>query len=617
MKFCYTICIAGLMAALPQLGVAQQVVYPQGGTVQLLGEFTFTEVTNSFDPNVLNITEAPKPTTLFGERKQLVDRMRQERVRTPRSPFTRKAGGAINPTVSFVTMGQGATGTPNDNDMAVSDSGLIVSVLNSNMRVLSPTGQILKNFTLRGLGKIPGMADNTFDPRVVYDPVSDRFIIVFLSGRDETSRTFLCFSKTNDPTKEWFAYSLPGSNIFVADTWTDYPIISITEEDLFITLNIVRNNTDWRVGFYESMIWQVGKKEGYIGDTAIKYNKWNNIKWGAGPLRSICPAQGGMKPGGPNAYFLSVRPTDLQNDSMFLTEISNTLSSGMAVLTVKMLKTSRAYGFPPNAPQPNGQWLSTNDGRVLTAMVQNGVIQFAGNTVDTNFYTASVFHGHFKVTDNTATLNIISSDTVDYGFPDIAYAGNGEPWDNSAILTFSRVSKVTPSGTSVMYIDRNFNYSDEVIVRNGIGPVNVLTDTLERWGDYTGIQRKYNENRTFWLCGSIGFSGAHGTVVAKVTNTDPALSVPMVEETITETKIFPNPAVELVSIEFELAQKATLTFNLYDINGKLVSKLTEEKVKAGVNKFTFNTLPLPAGVYILAIEQGNQRLKNEKIIVSH
>lgn len=590
-----------------------QDIKPVTGTVKLLGTFTFDEVQNSFDPTVLNL-EAPKPGSETGNRKAILDEKRKNRQLRPQ-PIQRKAGSP-SPTVDFVTLGNTATGTPNDNDLAVSDSGLIISVLNTGLRIINESGTIIKNNTLKILGKIGGVQNNTFDPRVVYDPIADRFIVVFMNGStSQNSATIVCFSKTNDPTKEWNAYSLPGANLFRDSTWSDYPIISISEEDLFITLNMVLDNKGFRDGFTESMVWQVRKKEGYDGDTALKFNRWNGFKTGNRNIWSICPAQGGLKPSGPKSYFLSVRPTDFQNDTIFLHEISNTVSSNAATLSTKVVIANRKYGLPPNPEQPNGEKLSTNDGRVLTAMVQNDVIQFAGNCVDTNNYAAGIFHGHFKVTDNTATLNIISSDTVDYGYPDIAYAGTGGGWDNSAMLTFSRVSKNAPAGTVVMYIDRNFVYSDVITVRNGTGSVSLLADSLERWGDYTGIQRKYNEPRSFWLSGSLGVFPQQGCVIAKIGNPDPALSVRQPTQEL-DAKIYPNPAIELFTVEFNLPQAAYLSFSLYDMSGRLVSKLVEDKVKPGNNRFTFNTLPLAEGVYYLGIMQGNKVLKYEKVIIS-
>ena len=63
-----------------------------------------------------------------------------------------------------------------------------------------------------------------------------------------------CFSSTNDPLDDWNIYMLVGDAL---DTnhWTDYPTISITDDDLFITGNLLLHNVSWQEGFYQSLIW--------------------------------------------------------------------------------------------------------------------------------------------------------------------------------------------------------------------------------------------------------------------------------------------------------------------------------------------------------------------------
>jgi hypothetical protein len=49
-----------------------------------------------------------------------------------------------------------------------------------------------------------------YDPRVIYDPKRDRFIIVFLNGfTDQTSFIYVAFSESNDPLGNWHLYTLP------------------------------------------------------------------------------------------------------------------------------------------------------------------------------------------------------------------------------------------------------------------------------------------------------------------------------------------------------------------------------------------------------------------------
>src|ERR1043166_4406599 len=67
-------------------------------------------------------------------------------------------------------------GTPNDNDLAVSNGGFIISAVNTNINIFNDTGKMLTGKLLSVLGNKLGPLDRTYDPRVIYDPETDRFI---------------------------------------------------------------------------------------------------------------------------------------------------------------------------------------------------------------------------------------------------------------------------------------------------------------------------------------------------------------------------------------------------------------------------------------------------------
>ena len=71
---------------------------------------------------------------------------------------------------------------PADNAMAVSTAGVVVSAMNTRIHVYSPTGQQLSSTSLFSFGSSANISNFTFDPKVVYDAVADRFIVVFLAG---------------------------------------------------------------------------------------------------------------------------------------------------------------------------------------------------------------------------------------------------------------------------------------------------------------------------------------------------------------------------------------------------------------------------------------------------
>ena len=138
-------------------------------------------------------------------------------------------------------------GVPNDNDLAISHGGKIVSVVNSNIFFFEESGTPLGDLSLSAWAAPLGLTAVKYDPRVLYDPVHDRFILVCLNGFvDSTSAIIVGFSATNDPTGNWHLYALPGDPN--GDSlWTDYPIVALNEHELFITGNLLQNDESWQL----------------------------------------------------------------------------------------------------------------------------------------------------------------------------------------------------------------------------------------------------------------------------------------------------------------------------------------------------------------------------------
>lgn len=137
-------------------------------------------------------------------------------------------------------------GTPNDNDMAISDQGIVLSVINSDIYVKNTkTGVVSSPKSLAAISGPLNIPYFKFDPKVMYDPTADRFVMVFLAGNlDTTSSVILGFSQTNNPNLGWNMYKLPG-NPLNNGYWTDYPMIAMTGKELFLTVNLLINNSTW------------------------------------------------------------------------------------------------------------------------------------------------------------------------------------------------------------------------------------------------------------------------------------------------------------------------------------------------------------------------------------
>jgi hypothetical protein len=509
--------------------------------------------------------------------------------------------------------------TPNDNDIAVSDSCKIVSVSNTLIYFYDcEKDSALGTQSLSTFSSVLGLPHEEFDPIVEYDPINDRFIIACLNGfTDSTSNIILGFSQTNNPKGAWNLYTLPG-NPKNNGLWTDYPMMSVSPTELFLTVNLLYPDSSWQTGFVESLIWQIKKEDGYAGST-LTMQMHDSIFWNGKPVRNLCPVRGGSFPYGPNQYFLSNRNFATNCDTVFVIEITDSIGGNNQQTIVKQLNSNKQYSFPPDARQFGSHKMATNDSRNLGAFLQNDKIQYVHNTLDTLTGYCAVYHGVINNISGTPTINgYILNDTIcDLGYPNLSYAGNSSA-DNTSIINFNHTAPTVNAGCSVMKSDGNGQYSNRMTVKNGGSYVNILNSALERWGDYSGSQRKYNEPDKIWMSGYYGYyqnsSRRHGTWIGEIL-LSPVASINSEVDTHDNAIVFPNPFPEILNVEFETRKNHYLYFELYDLNGKLVRVLMREYIKQGIHRFSFSPEPLESQIYILKIHsKDNQFNLSNKII---
>jgi hypothetical protein len=573
--------------------------------------------------------------------------------------------------------------TPNDNTLAVSDSGIVLTSFNS--RLFAYDSNLDTAVMLLSLHAFTLQFTNAdkYDPKVIYDPIADRFILVFLNGRESfESLIIVCFSTTNDPADPWNLYSLSG-NPLNDSTWTDYPAISVTKGELFVTGNLINDvAASWQTGFSESVIWQVDKQNGYDGDSLLTSTLWSNIKYQDTMIRNIHPVQGGSWPTGANQYLLSNRNFSILCDSVFLLQVTGDQYDSNTVLDVNLGKSNVPYGMPPNGRQSHVDSMATNDARVLGAFIENGEIQYVSVTLDTSTGFAAIYHGFINDldTDPVFTATLLVDDSLDLGYPNIAYTGT-HSCSRQAIIGMDHTSPTRDPGVSALLYHSDDTYSELISLKEAEGPVNKLSG-YERWGDYFGIQRKYNDQNTVWTAGFYGKSNNNYTwitelsaevelpLTASITDvnhatsyqgTDGSLTVTIaegftpyqvqwndpnqqtgltatglgrgtykvtiiddtecavsdsmtIEEAKPQSNLFPNPAVDLVTLYFELEQPGKVDVKLYDSKGALVQYLYSDKAKAGSNFFSFSVSPLDAGSYLLRITANGEDVLTHKIM---
>ncbi len=537
-----------------------------------------------------------------------------------------------------------SSGAPNDNTMAISNNGKLISGINRSLYFFDVNEDTMPvdKISLEEFTDPLDITDIKYDPKLLYDPNEDKFILVCLAGRDDQSTYIIVgFSQTNDPTEGWNLYSLPG-NPKNDTSWSDFPAVGLSEGELFITINLLRNNNlntpdAWKFLFKESLIWQIDKFSGFEGESTLNMVYHDSVFYNGSSIRNLTPVQSGSGLTGPNMYFLSNRNFDIENDSIFIIEVNNALDNINTPVNVNVSLADIPYGLPPNARQPQGHYFDVNDSRILGAFIENGLIQYVQNTRDPETNFPGIYHGVISDLEDKRTIKghvINDPDTmVDFGFPNIAYVGNGGD-QNHAVIAFDHSGINSDSSgfagiSAIFYRNDNIEsaYSERQIIKAGDTLVNVviapppLGAEYERWGDYFGLQRKYNEPGQAWMSGFYGrdFSpngnvhlSRNGTWIAGVQAPDiEYLQLPENRKIL----LYPNPgSIRMYSV-IDVPKDGILQVSLFDEYGKLVTTLIDQSVVAGEKEFSFPTSSFGSGLYILDFRLNGVQIYTEEIVI--
>lgn len=507
-----------------------------------------------------------------------------------------------------------SAGQPNDNSMAISNDGIVVSAFNSAIFIRDTENDTtLGELSLNQFSAQIGMNNDNFDPKMIYDPEQDRFILIYLAGRYvSNSHIVVCYSQTKDPMGNWNVYALSG-NPLNDTSWSDYPAISMTKEDVFITINLLREGGPWQTSFKQTVIWQLEKADGYSGAATVNSTLWSGIQEGGINIRNMHPVRGGFDLKSGTQYFLSNRNFATESDSVYLIKVDNTLASGTAAISVKLLRADLPYFLAPNARQSGGRWFATNDSRVLGGIIENGIIQYVHHGLDTNTGNCVIYHGVILNLDGSPRVKVrtIGKSTVDFGYPNIVYGGTIAN-ENKSVIGFNHTGKTVFAGSSMVYFD-GVGYSQIKEVKAGDSEVRSGRDYLMRWGDYLGIQRRYNEPCNVWMSAYYGKSLRNRTWVSEVMLPGDCFDTLTVAPYI-ENTLFPNPSVNQSEIHFTLQEEKSITIDLVGSNGQVIRTLYQDKGKKGENRLLFSTENLASGIYILRIYSEDEKILTKKLI---
>lgn len=515
---------------------------------------------------------------------------------------------------------------PNDDDFAIGANQQILRVRNSTIGAYdySKDSLLYEETLFRFYRPSTFLPGSKYDPRALYDPIADRFIVLYLSGNTwQNSSIVVGFSKSNDLADGFNIYVLDG-NPLNDSTWSDYPHISVSDNDLFITMNTFYNGSSNNSGYVQSTIRQVDKQAGYDSLPMVEHY-YADLKVGNRNLFNFTGMDRGDDHYPPNAphYLLSTRNLDSINDSIFVVSIvGEALASPQ--LNLDIYTTETPYGLPPEARQANDHKFDCNDSRVQGGFIQDGKIQFVGNTI-TSQGNSGIYHGIIDRygPKNNVYFKIINMDPIDIGYPQITYTGKSAA-EIEGIISFNHTGDSLNAGFSCLFFDNDSSYSYRQQIVEGGDYVDIISSNgnrkYERWGDYTGNQPAYGETGTVWASGYEATSnGQPLTAIAKLRSPNwqnSPTNVGVEENTKLQASLSPNPVIDWFKVDLEVEEQQVLEFSLWAVDGRQMPLFQiEELAMPGVNSFRFRTDGLQSGSYILvAKDLEGKTIMQEKVL---
>lgn len=514
--------------------------------------------------------------------------------------------------------------TPTDNSIAISNDGKIVSCVNYGIEYHDKNGNtIVSNLTWNDFVNDTSLNQGKFDPRVIYDPLHDRFILVLLHGfSSATSKILTFFSKSNNPLDGWYMYQLSG-NAFNDTSWTDYPTIGISNDELFINGNHFGDAPDYN--WHGTHIYQIGLDSGYAG-APLQYGLWKDI-FTPDNMDGITlyPASNGQGLSmNEKMYFVQLMPDSGSN--VYLYQIDGKLSSPLKTMTASQYAIPHyevcgdAFQKDPNSGFVDS--LSTGSSWTQNAFYLNNVVHF---TFDADVYQGwcGIHYGRIYLDSNKATVTSYGESGSDFCYPAVASLGYDSADQSVAIayLKSDSVETFTPE-TGVVSVDHFMSWSQSQTVKAGDTSVNILYPPgypvmPERWGDYTGICRRYtNGIPQAWMAGAYGANtpprmNSYGTWIAQINSNEASPELP-----VEQSMLFPNPVRDLFYLDFNNTEEGYVRVDLYNSAGQLVRILFEDFLHESVNRIAFNKLMLSRGAYFVIVSREGQKVLTKKLAVN-
>ena len=188
-----------------------------------------------------------------------------EPVSANKTPPRASRASSPEPDTTFNGLDDSGNSIPPDVNGAAGPDHLMIT-LNTEVRIQDREGNNLFTTSLGVFwGSLPGFG-GTFDPKILYDPYENRWIMVTPSGSEPAlSRIYFAVSTTSNPLDEWHMFWIDADES--NQTWFDYPSIGFNKKWITVSGNMFGND-------YYRTVFVIDKMAAYNGDENPGYTRF-------------------------------------------------------------------------------------------------------------------------------------------------------------------------------------------------------------------------------------------------------------------------------------------------------------------------------------------------------
>ncbi len=419
--------------------------------------------------------------------------------RQPKTYTTTKESGnriiSPIPDTTFAGLMDNGNSIPPDVNAAAGPMHLM-QTLNTDVRISDKLGNELFTTSLDAWwADLPG--GSTFDPKIVFDPYQNRWIMITPSGSTATtSKMYIGVSTTENPLDDWNFYWIETDPESIL--WFDYPNLGFNKKWISIG-GIMRNSAFEAVEF---VVFTFDKLSAYAGEEEVSLSRFTTTIGSA-----IVPA---------STY-------DSLSEDLYLisTGNGNYLGEGF----VNLFKLSGVTDDPSfelkgslAVPEPWENWSYENHGDFLPQLGSSEKL----NSVDARMHTMifrnnklwAVHHIYLPANDpqyaaiqwwNLDTTGVIlqrgriedPDQITSFAFPSIAVNANED-----VIIGHGVFSENHYAGAAYSYkdhLDDEGSMRDYYIYKEGLAPYHkTFGGDRNRWGDYSAVFVDPVDDIDFW-----------------------------------------------------------------------------------------------------------------------